>query len=102
MQNTRRDFIKKAVVAAAISPGLTRGAGRATAAPASEDSSDPKTYLEPFNYKGVRLLDGMLKKQYWATRDYYYAIPDDDILRGFRMRAGLRAPGNDLGGWYSG
>jgi hypothetical protein len=30
-----------------------------------------KLYLEPFDYQGVRLLDGMLKSQYSRTRDYY-------------------------------
>ncbi len=58
--------------------------------------------MEPFNYEGVRLLEGRLKNQYTAARDYFFAIPSNDILRGFRMRAGLVAPGNDLGGWYSG
>jgi len=58
-----------------------------------------KVYLEPFDYQGVRLLDGMLKAQYDRTRDYYYAIPNDDILKGFRERAGLPAPGQAMGGW---
>ena len=101
MQNTRRDFVKQALVAA-VSPELMSGIRSATASAVPGESSGPKTFLEPFNYEGVRLLDGMLKKQYSAVRDYYYAIPDEDILKGFRMRAGLRAPGNDLGGWYSG
>ena len=36
------------------------------------------------------------------VRDDYLRIPNDDLLKGFRQRAGLPAPGNDLGGWYSG
>ena len=35
------------------------------------------------------------------VRRFYLAIPNDDLLKGFRARAGLPAPGNDLGGWYS-
>jgi DUF1680 family protein len=99
VQNTRRDFIKSALAATTLAP-LMRAARTAT--PSAGSASEPKTFVEPFNYEGVRLLDGMLKKQYSAVRDYYFAIPDDDILRGFRMRAELRAPGSDLGGWYSG
>ncbi|MGB6692807.1 MAG: beta-L-arabinofuranosidase domain-containing protein, partial [Terracidiphilus sp.] len=34
-----------------------------------------------------------------ATRDYYYGIPDDDILKGYRRRRGMPSPGRDLGGW---
>ena len=43
-----------------------------------------------------------MKAQFDTMRAYYYAIPDDDILKGFRARAGQRARGQDLGGWYSG
>jgi len=59
------------------------------------------SYLQPFNYEGVRLLEGRLKKQLTETRDFYLAIPDDDILKGFRQQAGLPAPGEDMGGWCS-
>lgn len=44
-------------------------------------------------------MDGMLRKQYLATRDYYFNLPDDNLLKGFRKRAGLPAPGNDGGAW---
>jgi DUF1680 family protein len=57
--------------------------------------------LQPFDYRGVTLDDGPLKSQFDEVRDYYLRIPNDDLLRGFRMRAGLPAPGVDLGGWYS-
>jgi DUF1680 family protein len=57
-------------------------------------------FLRPFEYDGVRLLDGMLKKQYEATRDYYFNLPNDDMLLGYRKRAGLPAPGTELPGWY--
>jgi DUF1680 family protein len=106
--------VKSALVAV---PMLSRAAGAmGSAAPAemrldepksnsgdlSQTFGEPKIFLEPFNYEGVRLLDGRLKDQCSAARDYFYAIPSDDMLRGFRLRAGLAAPGNDLGGWYSG
>src|SRR5690348_14141697 len=41
----------------------------------------------------------MLKSQYDRAREYYYKIPNDDILKGFRERAGLAAPGQAMGGW---
>ena len=63
--------------------------------------SHPTNVLEPFNYRGVRLLNSMFKKQFTQTKNYYLAIPNDDILKGFRQQAGLPAPGKHLGGWCS-
>lgn len=57
--------------------------------------------LQPFDYHGVTLDDGELKRQFDEVRSYYLRIPNDDLLKGFRLRAGLSAPGVDLGGWYT-
>ena len=95
---SRRDFLATTVYGAAAMP-LAR-LSRFGLAPTP--AALPKTYLEPFDYEGVTLLDGPLKAQFDVMRAYYYAIPDDDILKGFRARAGQRARGEDLGGWYSG
>jgi uncharacterized protein len=105
---TRRKFIAQAArgAAAASLAGPLAGFARASTASNQTGGVPPSApagiLLEPFDYSGVRLLDGRLKSQYDAMRDYYFAIPDDDILKGFRARAGLSAPGTDLGGWYSG
>jgi DUF1680 family protein len=95
---SRRTFVKQALVGAAS----VSSASRALAGASGSIPAAPKLALEPFEYDGVRLLDGPLLSQYGAMRRYYFAIPDDDILKGFRMRAGQRARGEDLGGWYSG
>jgi hypothetical protein len=95
----RRNFLKK-LAAASVAPYLFGRKSFAGSGRADETSSGGQHYLQPFNYSGVRLLDGLLKKQYEATRDFYFKIPDDDILLGFRKRAGLPALGNDLPGWY--
>jgi len=55
--------------------------------------------LETFDYRHVRLLPGMLQQQVARTRDVYFSVPNDDILKGFRRQAGLPAPGKDMGGW---
>ncbi len=55
--------------------------------------------LEPFDYRGVRLLPGWFADQVGRTRETYYDVPDDDILKGFRQRAGLPAPGAGMRGW---
>jgi DUF1680 family protein len=84
---------------ASVAPAALRAVESLAAEAAGEASPGPKVFLEPFNYQGVRLLDGRLRRQYLGARDYYYNLPDNDILKGFRKRVGLPAPGNDLGGW---
>ena len=39
-----------------------------------------------------------MKRQVDAAREDYLRIPNDDLLKGFRHRAGKPAPGADLGG----
>jgi uncharacterized protein len=55
--------------------------------------------IEPFDYDGVRLLEGRWQQQYEEARDFYLGVSDDDILHGYRQAAGLPAPGKPLGGW---
>ncbi len=57
--------------------------------------------LQSFGYRDVTLDGGPLRHQVDAACDDYLRIPNDDLLKGFRQRAGKRAPGADLGGWYS-
>lgn len=57
--------------------------------------------LTTFDYHNVKLDDCMWKLQFDETRDAYLRVPNDDLLKGFRLRAGKPAPGVDLGGWYS-
>ena len=57
--------------------------------------------IEPFGYTGVTIDDGSMRRQIDEVRDYYLRIPNDDLLKGFRARAGKPAPGVDLGAWYS-
>jgi len=95
---SRRQFLNL-LLGAPLAPYMLHAAAPPTATPSS--ASEPRVFLEPFNYEGVRLLDGMLKKQYVATRDYFYNLPDDDILKGFRKRVGMPAPGTDMGAWGS-
>ncbi len=71
------------------------------AAPAAPSQSAVRAAIESFGYRRVRLDDGPLRHQVDAARDDYLRIPNDDLLRGFRLRAGKPAPGVDLGGWYT-
>ena len=94
--------MKTALVAAPFAPHLLRASQPTITVVGSNSLSEPKNVIDAFDYDGVRLGDGMLKTQYLTGRNYYLNIPNDDILIGFRRRAGLPAPGKDLGGWISG
>lgn len=64
------------------------------------DKPADRCVLHSFDYRGVT-LEGPLRQQVDAVRDYYLRLNNDDLLKGFRQRSGQPAPGNRLGGWYS-
>ncbi len=49
----------------------------------------------------VTLLDGPMQEQFRAHHATLLAMNEDALLKPFRLAAGLRAPGADLGGWYN-
>lgn len=55
--------------------------------------------MRAFDYRGVRLLECPLQQQILQTRDLYFNISNDDMLKGYRRIANLPAPGNDMTGW---
>jgi DUF1680 family protein len=65
-----------------------------------EDLVKVKPRLNPVDYGSVKLSDSVFKIQFDEMLVYFMTIPDDDILYGFRRRAGLPHPGKELGGWY--
>ena len=85
---TRRDFLAGAA-AAALAP-----TARATATPAAAD------VFTEFDYDAVQLTGGPLKRQYDRMHAAYLALDNDRLLRVYRERAGLPAPGAPMGGWY--
>lgn len=86
MKLTRRNFIKTATAAAAI-PALAR----------AEQASEPPHELP---YSAVQLTSGPLKRHYDAIHAHYLSLSNDRLLKVYRQRAGLPAPGEDMGGWY--
>jgi uncharacterized protein len=55
--------------------------------------------LRAFDYRGVRLLESPLQQQMRRTRDMYFNMPSDDMLKGYRRMANLPDPGNNMTGW---
>ena len=94
MTLTRRALIK-AAAAPAILSGL--GSFAAVALPAADRAREP---LRQFDYSQVKLTGGPFAKQYDALHAHYLALSNDRLLKVYRQRAGLPAPGEDMGGWY--
>ncbi len=91
---TRRQLLQHGAVATG---GLVLGR-RASWAQASAAG---RTQLDQFNYADVELLDGPMRTQFVQNHAFFMALSEDSLLKPFREKAGLPAPGEDMGGWYS-
>src|SRR5215813_117620 len=56
--------------------------------------------LSHFEYSQVRLLDGPFDEQFVHHHDLFLHLNEDAMLKPFRERGGMTAPGPDMGGWY--
>ncbi len=82
---SRRDLLK-----------CSAAAGCAWAARASAP-----TALSELGYEQIRFADGPLQRQVNQNHQLLLDLNEDSLLRPFRVREGLPAPGAELGGWYS-
>jgi DUF1680 family protein len=93
---SRRTFLKSgAAVAAAALVHPTSGFAN------PDNSLQITPPLSQFGYGDVELLEGPLKEQFDRNHTFYLALDEDSLLKPFRQRAGLPAPGEEMGGWYS-
>src|SRR5580700_9134926 len=88
---SRRDFLRGA--SAALALGTVARRSPAISAP-------PKIAFSEFDYADVRLTGGPFKDHYDRILASYLALDNDRLLKVYRQRAGLPAPGDDMGGWY--
>jgi uncharacterized protein len=89
---SRRRFLQSVASAAAYSALSPRT--RAAAAMGARE------LLHEFDYSAVRLTGGPLRDHYERIFASYLALDNDRLLKVYRQRAGLDAPGEDMGGWY--
>lgn len=92
---SRRTFLKSA---AAVT-GAACVSRHAMAAFADHDAA--RTKLSQFDYSDVKLLDGPMLDQFNTNHAFFLAMSEDSMLKPFRQSAGMPAPGEELGGWYS-
>lgn len=68
---------------------------------ASKAPSHPTDCLRSLGYTGQVRLRGRWGQLLRESADFYGALSVDSVLHGFRVRAGLPAPGSPMGGWAS-
>jgi uncharacterized protein len=70
----------------------------------SADASGVSAAIAPplsvFSYSQVQLLDGPMLEQFKHNHDLFLHLDEDALLKPFREREGMPAPGPDMGGWY--
>jgi uncharacterized protein len=114
-KSSRRQFLK--LSAAAAGTALAARAAKANAAvpgsapkwPAEADAASasgasPQVAVVPplaqLEYSQVELLDSVFRQQFEHNHQLFFSLDEDALLKPFRERAGLPAPGPDMGGWY--
>jgi len=92
MKLTRRRFLATGIQAVAV----------ASAPPSVKTIavSDEREPLRQFAYEDVQLTGGPFAEQYEALHAHYLSLSNDRLLKVYRQRAGMPAPGADMGGWY--
>src|SRR3954471_7692113 len=87
---TRRTFLAASTIGLATLPQIS--------AKISDSASREK--LREFKYSDVKLTGGPIKDQYDRIHAHFLSLDEDRLLKVYRQRAGLPAPGRDMGGWY--
>ncbi|MDE3187627.1 MAG: glycoside hydrolase family 127 protein [Acidobacteriota bacterium] len=95
MTQSRRSFLKTGAALGLASLARPRGL---FADVQQETEVTPR--LGQFGYGDVALLEGPLREQFETNHAFYLGLNEDSLLKPFRQRAGLPAPGEDMGGWY--
>ena len=95
MPQTRRGFLKSGAAVAAATLAAPRNTLAALASDAQINAP-----LSEFGYAEIELLEGPLRQQFETNHAFYLALDEDMLLKPYRQRAGLPAPGEDMGGWY--
>jgi DUF1680 family protein len=96
MRSTRRQFLKNGTITAGAAITLRSRLARGLA------TVDLKVVppLSVFGYAQVQLLDGPMREQFDHNHDVFLHLDEDALLKPFRQREGVPAPGPDMGGWY--
>ncbi len=105
-KSTRRDFLKAgaALAAGAAAARPVRAfSGTSGMAPAGRPATAKVAVIPAlglFDYSQVQLLPGPFREQFDHNHEIFLNLNEDALLKPFRQRMGMAAPGPDMGGWY--
>ncbi len=95
-QISRRQFLQTGSLAGIALAGAGAGGRRAWCADLTVHSP-----LAEFSYGDVAIASEAHESQLMNTHSVLMALSEDSVLKPFRQMAGMAAPGEDLGGWYT-
>ncbi len=96
----RRDITRRQLLGGTAAAMTGICASRAGARSANSPVSRNAPALSAFDYRQVQLAPSLLERQFQENHRLLLELSEDSLLRPFRIREGLPAPGKDLGGWY--
>ena len=109
-ESSRRQFLKLTAAAAGgalAARAAKAGGARPTPMPSSlanASAAAPQVAVVPplsqLQYSQVQLLDSVFLRQFEHNHNLFLHLSEDALLKPFREREGLPAPGPDMGGWY--
>jgi DUF1680 family protein len=76
------------------------GGSAASFVAAAAARSDDRLKLREFAYSQVALTGGPMADMYKRMRAHFLKLDEDRLLKVYRQRVGMTAPGRDMGGWY--
>ena len=92
---TRRTFLQ-----ASLQLGTLAACSPSPLLALTNEASEPRFLLREFAYGDVDLAPGLPQRQFEHTQSILMSLNEDSLLKPWRLRAGLPAPGHDMGGWY--
>jgi len=92
-ERRRRDVLKAGTL-------LVCGGALGTAGVRRVFAAEALTPLAELRHAQVRFDPGPVERQARENHQLLLHLDEDSLLRPFRQRAGMAAPGSDLGGWY--
>lgn len=95
---SRRSFLKSTSAAALATASLLRSEGKSGGR--VQTGGLRHKAISEFDYADVKLTGGALKDQFDRIYTSYMGLNNDRLLKVYRQRAALPAPGEDMGGWY--
>jgi DUF1680 family protein len=105
-KTSRREFLRASAIAAgsAVAARSIPGVAEVSKARVSKVGVLPQLAVVPplslLEYSQVVLLDGPFRQQFDHNHELFLNLDEDALLKPFRQREGMPAPGPDMGGWY--